>query len=223
MDLSQITGQTSAAATTTSSAATGGQSVDDVKTQFLTLLVTQLQNQDPMSPMDTDQMTAQMMSMGQLEQLFNLNESVTGLVNVSNTSQIANFSSMVGKSALSKGDVFQINGLDNGTINFKLSEVPKSTHIRVFNKFGNIAGEFDQDVQAPGLQEVAFSGKGLNNQDLEDGYYTFTVEAVDAAGEPLAVETYSKGIISSIRLDNGTPIFQMGNNDVSATDIEKVF
>lgn len=220
-DLSSITGQ--ATSTGVTSGLTDSNAVDDAKTQFLTLLIAQLQNQDPMSPMDTDQMTAQMMSMGQLEQLFNLNENVTNLVNVSSTSQIANFSSMVGKSALSKGNTFQISGADNGTITFKLNEVPETTLIRVFDKYGNIAREFNHDVQISGLQEVPFDGLGLKGNELEDGYYTYTVEALNKEGSLVSTQTYSTGVISSIRLENGSPIFQMGNNDVSASDIEKIF
>lgn len=197
--------------------------VDEARTQFLTLLLAQLQYQDPMSPMDTDQMTAQMMSLGQLEQLFNLNEGVDKLVDLTSTSQIASFSGMVGKEALSQGNVLQVDGDKKGSIFFKLDQIPRETTIRIFDQFGSQVNSFPHQVNNVGLQEIAFNGQNLNQDPLPDGYYTYTVEPLTNSGDLIPTTTYAAGKISSIRVESGVPVFEMGGNDIAVSDIERIF
>ncbi|MCP5464772.1 MAG: hypothetical protein H7A33_07100 [Deltaproteobacteria bacterium] len=208
----------------TSIASSGSKSsVDQTKTQFLQLLLAQLQHQDPLSPADTDQMTAQMMALGQLEQLFDMNEKMESLVGLESNQTISNYSSLIGKKALSSGNVFEISDTDKGTINYAVAQLPEDTTIRVFDKFGNLVRQMKPTLDLPGYQEMKFDGKDNKGVDLASGYYTFTVQPLDAEGVLINNATYSQGTISAVRLESGQPILQMGTNDVSMADIEKIF
>ncbi|OVE81291.1 hypothetical protein BVY03_04210 [bacterium K02(2017)] len=200
---------------------TDSKDIENTKMQFLTLLLAQLKNQDPLSPADTDQMTQQMMSLGQLEQLFDLNKNVEGLTNITSSSQLATYSNMVGKNALANGNGFEINGEDKGSFNFALNHVPNSSIIRVFDQHSNLVGEVNPNINNSGYQQLPFNGIGINNQPLDDGYYSYTVEALNDAGDAIPVQTYSIGTISSVRLEGGVPVIAVGKEEVGLTDIHR--
>ncbi len=192
---------------------TDAANIDKTKSQFLQLLITQLKHQ----------MTAQMMSLGQLEQLFDLNQNMSGLLNVQSSSMIATFSSMVGKKALSQGDTMEINDAEKGTFFFSVPSVPKDTKLRVFDQYKNLVRELNVAVTTPGFQEIQFDGFDKNGAPLEKGYYKYTVEPVNDDGEPITASTFSLGTISSIRIEDGKPVFLMGNSDIPIEDIQRVF
>lgn len=202
---------------------TNSQSIDQTKTQFLQLLIAQLKNQDPLSPADTDQMTSQMMSLGQLEQLFDLNKGMTSLVNTQSSTAIATYSSMVGRQALSKGNVFQISADDKGSFNFNINEIPQTATVRVFDQYNNLVREAPVTIQGIGLQAIDFDGLDARSNQLPDGYYTYAVNALDKDGNGVMVDPYSLGTISSIKVTNGQPTFQLGNNDLGMEDIQRIF
>lgn len=202
---------------------TAGKSVQDQKNQFLQMLITQLKNQDPLSPMDTTQFTNQMMMMGQLEQLFNLNTSVGSMAASQQGTLISQYSGLVGKDVLAEGNQFQISDAGKGSMEFSLPGTPADVEVNVFDSYGNLVRDFNPEVSTSGDHTVPFDGKDSQDQDLPQGYYTYTVNAVDHAGDPIMATTYSVGKISSIRLDSGTPIFQMGNKDVGISNIKQIF
>lgn len=202
---------------------TDGGSIDQTKSQFLQLLLTQLQHQDPLSPADTDQMTGQMMSLGQLEQLFDINEKMGSMVNLQSGTMLAQYSGMVGHKALAQGNVMQVDDVDKGQFNFYLPKMPVSSQLRVFDQFNNLVREIDFRPNSVGMQTMPFDGLNKNGTALPNGYYKFLVNALDAEGNGISVETFSQGQISSIRLEGGQPIFQMGSNDVKISEIEKVY
>lgn len=208
---------------TTSSSSSSSTSVDDTKNQFLQMLITQLQNQDPLSPMDTTQFTQQMMMMGQLEQLFNLNENVATMATAQQGSLISQYSGLVGKDVLANGNQFQVDGEDKGAFTFNLPGTPASTTINVFDNYGNLVRDFDAAIDTSGDHTVNFDGKDNRGNVISDGYYSYTVDAIDHDGKSIIPTTYSRGAISSIRLENGSPIFQMGSNDVNIQQIKQIF
>lgn len=214
----QAASQSSAAA-----AAASADSVADEKNQFLQMLITQLKNQDPLSPMDTTQFTNQMMMMGQLEQLFNLNESVGNMAAAQQGSLISQYSGLVGKDVLATGNQFQIAEGSAGELQFYLPETPADIEVNVFDKYGNLVRDFAPTITTSGDHEVEFDGKDSQGTDLPTGYYTYTVSALNQEGNSILATTYSQGKISSIRLDNGSPVFQMGDKDVGVESIKQIF
>lgn len=200
-----------------------GNSVEQTKEQFLQMLITQLQYQDPFSPADSSQFTQQMMQMGQLEQLLNLNEGVQSMASAQQGALISQYSDIVGKSVVATGNQMQISGADKGVMTFSLPSTPSDVRINVFDSYGNMVRDFSPGVSVSGNHSVKFDGKNSQGQDLADGYYTFTVDALDQNSDTIVASTFSTGQISSIRLEKGTPVFQMGGKDVSVTDIQKIF
>jgi flagellar basal-body rod modification protein FlgD len=198
-------------------------SVDDTKEQFLTLLITQLKNQDPLSPADSSQFTNQMMQMGQLEQLFDLNKTMQNNYTLQQGGQIAQYSSLVGKNVVATGNQFQVSATDPGSMNFSLAGQPASANVNVFDQYNNLVRSFPLDHPMSGGNSVAFDGLNSVGQPLSPGYYNFLVDAKDSNDQAVQATTYSTGQISGIRIDNGSPVFQMGNTDLKNTDIIRVY
>lgn len=207
---------------TTQTGLTGSKTLDDTKMQFLNLLFAQLKNQDPLSPADTDQFSAQIMQMGQLEQLFNLNESMSSLATSQQGSMIASYSNMVGKQTVATGNIFEL-GATGGQILFGLNQIPENTKVRIFDQYNNLVTTLEPAILSSGTQQIDYDGLDYAGHPLPSGYYTFTIDATDADAKVIPVTTYSTGTISSIRLENGSPVFQLGNNDLRISDIQKVY
>lgn len=211
------------ATSTSSTASTSKSSVDSTKDQFLNLLIAQLKNQDPLSPADSSQFTAQMMQMGQLEQLFNLNETMQSAYELQQGGQIAQYSSLVGRNVLATGNQFQISGSNRGSINFSVSGTPTNTTVNVFDSYGNLVRQFDAEQVRNGDNSIAFDGLNNAGETLPNGYYSFFVDARDGEENAISSTTYSVGQISGLRIENGSPIFQMGNQDLGNSDIQRIF
>ena len=205
------------------SSTTGSSTFED-KEQFLQLVLTQLQHQDPLEPADTNQFANQMMQMGSLEQLMNLNTNMETLAAAQQGSMISQYSGIVGKSVFATGNVFEHSAAEGGTLQFKVSSTPETVKVHVFDQFDNLVRTIDNTgITASGTHTINFDGLDNQGQPLTDGYYKYTVEANDSDDNPITTTTYSSGRVSSIRLEGGTPIFQMGNEDVPVENIEKIF
>lgn len=201
----------------------GGKTIGEQKTQFLRMLIEQLKHQDPMNPQDASQFTQHMMQMGQMEQLMNLNTSMTQMAAAQQGAMISQYSSIVGKDVLTSGNNFQISETNSGEMRFNLPSNPQAIEINVFDQYGNLVRSFDPSIMVSGDHTVQFDGKNSKGEDLPAGYYSYTVDALDHESEPIQTKTYSKGQISSIRLENGNPIFQMGENKINLSDIKEIY
>lgn len=197
--------------------------MEDQKNQFLQLLITQLKNQDPFAPADSTQFAQQMMQMGQLEQLMNLNSSVDRLATAQQGALISQYSGLVGKSILASGSTFEQVGSQTAKISFDVPATPKGVEISIFDQFGNLKRTIDTGITASGGYTVMYDGKDSAGKTLPDGFYNFTVGAIDLDDNPILTQTYSSGRISSMSLDNGLPVFQMGRSNIGLSDIQKIF
>lgn len=209
--------------TSASSSSLTGSDVEETKQQFLQMLITQLQNQDPLSPMDANQFSQQMISLGQLEQLLDLNTNVANMAAAQQGALVSQYSDIVGRDVLALGNQFQVSSSNPGIIQFSLASTPQDVTVNVFDSYGNLVRDFTPGITTSGTHTIAFDGLDNQGAALAYDYYTYTVDAVDAEATPITTTTYSEGQISSIGLDNGTPTFQMGSVDVALTDIQKIF
>ena len=160
-------------------AAAGGLSGNQVlgKDEFLKLLVAQLQNQDPMSPMDGQEMAVQLAQFSSVEQLMQMNEKfdaqtasiggMTGLL----SSNLG--SGLIGQEVLARGDVFQVPV--DGSFDFEL-EGQANVTLRVFDAKGAEVAYQPLGPMGPGRHSVDAQALGPT---LADGDYTFRIEAVD--------------------------------------------
>ena len=189
--------QASTAANQTT-AATDGKKEALGQEDFLTLLVAQLQNQDPLNPSDPTEFTAQLANYSQLEQLFNLNDSMDKLAESQDNSERVSALSMIGKEVLVEGSTFT---LDDGPVEvgYKVDGQVEEILIRVQDSNGIQVATMQPSELDPGNHFITWDGLDSNGESLPPGKYQLSIESqttgedVNAGANPL-VRTEVNGI-----------------------------
>jgi flagellar basal-body rod modification protein FlgD len=192
------------------------------QSDFLKLLIAQLKNQDPLSPMDSTQFTSQMAQFSSLEQLTNINTNLAGLAQVTSAINNSEAMGMIGKTVVAAGNTI---GVTNGTpspITFNLPSPSQTTNISVVDSSGKIVGSFQAGPLGAGNQTVRWNGKDASGNAVPDGAYTYAVNAADAGGNTINATTYLSGVVQSVSIQNGASMLNVGNSQVSLSSVIQV-
>jgi flagellar basal-body rod modification protein FlgD len=184
---------------------------------FLTLLTTQLKNQDPTSPMDSNQFTQQLVMYSQVEQQINTNDNLKTLISQGTTNASAMAATYLGK----KVSVTNGNGsLEGGTASwtYNLDAASATTQLAITDARGNTVFTSAGETTA-GDHAFTWDGKDLNGNQLADGTYKLTVTAADSASNKITSSVASAGTVGQIDLTSGTPKLVVGNMELGLGDI----
>ena len=192
------------------------------KDDFLTLLITQMQNQDPLNPTDSVEYTAQLAQFSSLEQLSNVNKNLEYLQLFQPSINNAQAVSFIGKEITALGDGIQISEGVAETCEFELSAPAAGVTINIYNEAGNLVKTIERGAMDAGRQSLDWDATDQNGNLLEDGDYTFEVLAVDAEGQAVESITYSTGIVSGVTFIDGTTYFMVENQKIPIADIIEV-
>jgi flagellar basal-body rod modification protein FlgD len=180
----------------------------DFKT-FLTLLTTQLKNQDPMAPLDTNQMTQQLVSFSQVEQQINANDKLSNLVTLQSTNQALAALPLVGHTieyADNKGAL--VSG--TATFGYKLPSDVASANIVISDANGRTVYQTTAETKS-GFHAFKWDGSTIDGTTAPDGTYTFNVTAVAADKSTVQATLSAYGKVSAIDLSNSTPSLFIGS------------
>lgn len=178
---------------------------------FLKLLTTQLTNQDPTQPLDTNQITAQIAALSQVEQQINTNANLQKLLDMYSSSQTNNAVSYIGKQIDATGNKAVLND-GNAAIVYDLPDGTSTATVTITNSIGQVVFSGPGTTIA-GRNQVLWDGvNGFTGQPVEDGAYTFTVDAKDAAGKALTATTYTSGVVVAVDTQNGQTSLSLGKN-----------
>jgi len=166
---------------------------------FLTLLTTQLQHQDPLSPLDTNQFTSQLVQFASVEQQINMNTSLSTLISLQQTQQATAALSFLGATVVVGGNTAQLaNG--QATWNFAVAS-PANATINVSNSAGQLVYSTTQAVQH-GLQTFVWNGHSSAGNVLPAGLYTVSISATGANGQPVQVATQVEGVVTGVNVSS---------------------
>lgn len=187
---------------------------------FLTLLTTQLKNQDPTSPMDSNQFTQQLVQFSQVEQQINTNTSLKTLI-TQGASQAGTFASTyLGKKvSVTNGNASLTGGTANWT--YDLGTAASSTALSVSDANGNVVYTTTGET-APGNHTFTWDGKDSKGNQLADGTYKLTATATTSDGSAVTTSVASAGTVTQIDMTGGTPQLIVGNMEVQLADIAAV-
>jgi flagellar basal-body rod modification protein FlgD len=180
------------------SAATFGKNFDT----FLKLLTSQLQNQNPLSPMDTTQFTQQLVQFSSVEQSIRQNQNLETLIALQKSSQAGNAVSYIGKTVDVNGDVVGLVG-GEGVVTYQLADTAARTIINIYDKDGKLVRRLEGDNSA-GRNAVSWNGKSDEGAQLPDGDYKVEVVAQDFASKNIQVSTIITGVVSDVRFIGGS-------------------
>ncbi|MDR1164902.1 MAG: flagellar hook assembly protein FlgD [Deltaproteobacteria bacterium] len=195
------------------------------KDAFLTLLLTQLQNQDPFNPMEDTEMTAQLAQYSQLEQLTNLNTNVTsmsGYIQAQNQFQTL---SLIGKDVKAQSNLLSVSeGALDLTATLELSETAK-IQLYIIDNSGNQVRMYDWGLTEAGLYDFNWDGKDNNGAKVPDGIYQFQITATNVQGETMTdgVIPEVAGKVTSVSFDEyGQPIVHLGYAQLALSQVMEI-
>jgi flagellar basal-body rod modification protein FlgD len=187
---------------------------------FLTLLTTQLQNQNPLDPLDTNQFTQQLVEFAGVQQQLNTNDSLATLVSLQQTAQSTQALSFVGKTAVVNGSTAPLTDSQAG---WELSVPTNSTAtITIANSTGQTVYSGSYAMTAGNGQSFVWNGLGNDGTQYPDGSYTLTAVAKDASGNPVAVTTQIEGEVSSIDLTKSPPLLTINGQTYTVSQIQSI-
>jgi flagellar basal-body rod modification protein FlgD len=187
---------------------------------FLTLLTTQLKNQDPTSPMDSNQFTQQLVMYSQVEQQINSNDNLKTLIAQGTSNAAAVTTGYLGKKvSITNGNASLTGG--TATWSYNLDTAAATNQLTVTNASGKTVYTGPGDLTA-GNHSFAWNGKDNNGNQLADGAYTLNVAATGAAGGTVTSSVASAGVVTQIDMTGGTPKLVIGSMEVNLSDIAAV-
>jgi len=187
---------------------------------FLQLLTTQLQNQNPLSPLDTNQFTQQLVEFAGVQQQLNTNDSLATLVSLQQTAQSTQALGFVGKTAVVNGSTA---ALTNSTATWELT-VPSASdvNITIANSTGQTVFSGTYSVAAGNNQPFKWDGKGNDGTLWPDGNYTMTATAKDSSNNSVAVTTQVQGVVTSVDLTQSPPLLTIGGKTYTVSQIQSI-
>jgi flagellar basal-body rod modification protein FlgD len=219
---SPVTAPPPAAPTTSADAtAQGLGSLADNFNTFLTLLTTQLKNQDPTAPLDSNQFTQQLVQMTGVEQQLNANSLLQKVVD--NTSNgISTAVTLIGKNVKATSDTANLsNGQAQWTYN--LPSNAADLKVEVLDSTGNVVHAEAPSNMTAGVPPFSWNGKDLSGTQLPNGgTYTLRVTATDPTGATLATTNYVQGVVTGVTQSNGSTSITVNGGPVDWSKVVSV-
>ena len=184
---------------------------------FLTLLTTQLKNQDPTSPMDTNQFTQQLVEFSAVEQQINTNNNLKTLISLQTSSEAISALPMVGKTIQYNESTAP---LSNGQASFTytLPTDASAANLLVEDANGNIVYQTTAATSA-GSHSFLWNGQNAAGTTSPDGAYSLAVVAADATGKAISATVTATGTVDGVSVDNNVPTFDVSGIKVPMSDL----
>lgn len=192
------------------------------KNDFLNLLVAQLQNQDPLSPMDSTAFTSQLAEFSSLEQLANVNENLEYLQMYQSSINNAQAVSFIGKNIDALGSSIQLESGETEDIHFELSQDSSSVVINIYDGAGSLVKYIENGPLGEGKQSIEWDGTDNGGNTLTGGIYKFEVMAVDANGDKVQTATYISDRVTGVTFKNGVTYLLAGGMKIPIGDVIEV-
>lgn len=175
------------------------------KDDFMKLLMTQLQNQDPLKPMDHHEFASQLAQFGSLEQLQNIQKSIDGLNSGYGEGTKFNALGLIGRKVdASSSDVDLIAG-QNVSLRFNRRDDVQPTNAVVYGDGGKIVREISIDPRSRS-SDIEWDGKDQDGKQLPSGKYTFRVQGTDKAGLATELSSELSGRVTGVEMNGKNPV-----------------
>ena len=167
------------------------------KDEFFKMLIAQLQNQDPLNPMDGTDFTAQLAQFSSLEQLTNVNSNLEAVTAYQKLMSGVQAVSLIGKEITAEGNTVKASG-SSVDITYNLPEDVSEGTVSIYKTDGTFVETIKFENQQEGINSVSW-----DCSSVAEGIYTFEVSATNAAGDSVAVDTLVKGEVTGVNFLNG--------------------
>lgn len=211
---SQTTGQNAEA---TSRATRSAQTLAGDFDQFLTLLTTQLQYQDPTNPVDSKEFTQQLVQFTQAEQMVNTNSNLEKLIDLQTSSQVADGANYIGKIVDAEGNTAPLKD-GRAEFHYSLGATAEDVKIAVIDANGDIVYSQSGETGA-GQHDFVWNGVSKDGETMPEGAYRISIVATDEAGESIDVSTTVSGLVDGIQIVDGEMTLSVGGLGLSMDQV----
>jgi flagellar basal-body rod modification protein FlgD len=188
-------------------------------TTFLQLLTTQLKNQNPLDPLDTNQFTQQLVQFAQVEQQLKSNDQLSTLVGLQKTAQQTQALAFVGMKVSVEGKTADLKD-GKATWGFNVTK-PATATVNITNSAGATVYTGTFSVQS-GTQNFSWDGRNNAGVLQTNGTYTLSVTAKDASGQTTGVSTETQGTVDSVDMTVNPPTLSIGGKDYALDKVKRV-
>lgn len=195
---------------------------DQLGDRFLTMLVTQMQNQDPLNPMDNAEITSQLAQINTVKGIDSLNTTMQKLLTSYSEALSMQSSSLVGKNVLAAGNSLPLG--DNGALGgVKLAGDADKVSIVITDAKGVKVAQQDLGAQKAGVVNFVWDGKNADGTRVANGTYQFSVQATQGANKVTSTALEVGTVSALVRGQNGFQLEIPGTGLVDFSAVEQIF
>ncbi len=220
-------GSTTAASTTSSTASTTTQANDTLgENDFMTLLIAQMKNQDPLNPMDGTQFASQLAQFSSLQELQNLNDSMTQSINANySLAQSINntmAATLIGKDVKVSGQDITYNGQNSIQLGYNLASDASSATINIYDSNGTLVKTMDGLPTGSGDNKISWDFTDNSGNKVPEGNYTFEVDAKTTSGADMTPGIFKYGTITGVEYTTSGTKLLVDNAEYNLSDISEI-
>ncbi|CTQ51994.1 Basal-body rod modification protein FlgD [Roseibium album] len=186
---------------------------------FLSILTTQIQNQDPLDPMDSAEYTNQLVQYSNVEQSIQQNKSLESIIATLESNQSMSYVSYIGNEVTADASTTTLSG-SQASWAYDINEDATGT-FEIRNSSGAVVYSGDADLSA-GSGTFNWNGQTDNGGQAVDGLYTIAFDVKDASSRPETVTTSVKGIVDSVDWSSGEAILKVGGSEIPVSSVTSV-
>lgn len=220
MDIESIL-QSSAYSSTSADTTSSSNELDD--DAFMTLFIAQLENQDPLNPMDNTDMLAQLAQFSTVEQLSSMNENIATMVDQANAQVINSAVSYIGLDVVAEGDQVSVGDDGVSPLYYTLSDDATEAMAYIYDEDGSLVDTVALSDLSEGEHTFQWNGLDSDDNQVPDGNYSIGIVALDNEGDIISVSTLCQGTVVGMSAQNGSTVFQLDDgrtvNMMSVTDV----
>jgi len=201
---------------------------DELRESFMTLLITQLQNQDPLKPMENSEMTSQLAQINTVSGIEELNSTLEGITNQMDANQALQASGLIGKGVMVPGKYVLLEQDSDGKaystpFGIELAEPANNVKATIVGEGGQVIRQYNLGSLDAGTQSFDWNGLDEQGATAASGRYSVQLEATDAEGEKIESTALQYAVVNrvtpndgsgGVRLDLGAIYGQVSLNDV---------
>jgi len=211
---------TKSGASTTSS---NGTSAADQTQNFLKLLIAQIQNQDPMSPMDASTMTSQMSQLNMVTSMSNMNTSMTAMLNQMQSVNFMNQASLIGHSPAVAGNTISFDGSNPVILGANASNPLSSAVATITDATGNMINSASLGAVTAGMKNFEWDGRDVSGNRVAPGIYNISINGTNLAGATESLTAYVASPVAAVsKGSNGESLLTLQDGrQINASTIQQ--
>ncbi len=221
---SALVGQVNGTSSTVGSKGMGATSASELGEEFMSLLVAQLKNQDPLNPMENSEFTSQIAQINTVSGIDKLNNTLASITGQIDASQKLQAGAMVGRGVLVEGNKIQVGKDVVLPFGIELDGDAAKVTATITDGSGRTINQYDLGEIKAGVQSFNWDGTDASKTRVEDGAYQVTIAATDSSGRAVASRALQYGYVSGVMTANNATRLDLGPNmgSVAFNDVKQI-